>query len=182
MRKVLINSKAGVEHLCEKLADVKIEGIPNIMVTDDTLVEALVQCDQKIEQLYNQVKNDPMYEEAIQKIKGVIKDEEVGDPSNEAPRRPGSAVRGGQSMLIAPSILRQTGYGASGFGAGLIDQQTGGGQNIRVRLQNRDEDDDLSNEENDVELEVDESERARIKMEAMKKQRSHQNSSAKKKN
>ena len=45
MRKVLINSKAGVEHLCEKLADVKIEGIPNLVVTDDTLVEALVQCD-----------------------------------------------------------------------------------------------------------------------------------------
>ena len=42
MRKVLVNSKAGVEHLCEKLADIKIEGSHNIEVNDDTLVEALV--------------------------------------------------------------------------------------------------------------------------------------------
>lgn len=42
MRKVLVNAKAGVEHLCEKLADIKIAGNANIIVTDDTMVEALV--------------------------------------------------------------------------------------------------------------------------------------------
>jgi uncharacterized membrane protein len=45
MRKVLVNAKAGIEHLCDKLAEVRIEGTPNVRVTDDTLVEALVQCD-----------------------------------------------------------------------------------------------------------------------------------------
>ncbi len=42
MRKVLVNAKAGVEHLCEKLADIKIPGSANIIVIDDTMVEALV--------------------------------------------------------------------------------------------------------------------------------------------
>ena len=53
INKILINSKAGIEHLCIKLADIKLEtGEPNIRVIDETLVEALVQCDQKLEQLY----------------------------------------------------------------------------------------------------------------------------------
>jgi len=42
MTKVLVNAKAGVEHLCEKLADIQIAGSSNIIVTDDTMVEALV--------------------------------------------------------------------------------------------------------------------------------------------
>lgn len=63
-----------------------------------------------------------MYEEALQKIKGVKKEEEVVETSNEAPKRPGSAVRGGPNILIAPSVLRQTGYGASAFGATLMDK------------------------------------------------------------
>jgi hypothetical protein len=45
MQKVLVNAKAGVEHLCEKLSDIKIPGSYNIIVTDETMVEALVQCD-----------------------------------------------------------------------------------------------------------------------------------------
>ena len=151
------------------------------------MVEALVQCDQKIENLYNQLRDDPMYEEAIQRVRGVKKDEDAalevsnitGEPTMSAPKRPSSAIRGGPSMLIAPSVLRQTGYGASAFGGAEAGLATG--LNIRVRLQDRDEDDDLSNEENDLELEVDESERTRIKMEAMKKQKSQQNSANKKK-
>lgn len=77
MQKVLVNAKAGVEHLCEKLADVKIPGSQNIIVTDESMVEALVQCDQKIEHLYNQLRDDPMYEEAIQRVRGVKKDEDA---------------------------------------------------------------------------------------------------------
>ncbi len=131
-----------------------------------------------------------MYEEALQRVKGVKKDEDAAFEASHmtgaeasmaaAPKRPSSALRGGPSILIAPSVLRQTGYGASAFGG--VGGETGASAlNIRVRLQDRDEDDDLSNEENDLELEVDENERTRIKMEAMKKQKSNQNSAAKKK-
>ena len=42
INKVLVNAKAGIEHLSEKLNDIKLEGIPNVLVTDNTLVEALI--------------------------------------------------------------------------------------------------------------------------------------------
>ena len=42
INKTLINAKAGIEHLCEKLVDVKIPGVPNIQVTDNTLVESMI--------------------------------------------------------------------------------------------------------------------------------------------
>ena len=164
INKVLINSKAGIEHLCTKLADIKLEtGEPNIKVSDETLVEALVQCDQKLEQLYTQVRDDPAYDEAIQKIRGLKKDDEPGRPSSG-------------NVLIAPSVLRQTGYGASAFGKfnpssnDLLKSPQMDPSNIRVRLQDKEDDDDLSNEENDHELEMDENERQRIKAEAIKRQ------------
>lgn len=42
INKVLVNAKAGIEHLCDKLNDIKLEGVPNVIVTDNTLVEALI--------------------------------------------------------------------------------------------------------------------------------------------
>ena len=42
INKVLVDAKAGIEHLCEKLNDIKLEGVPNVFVTDNTLVEALI--------------------------------------------------------------------------------------------------------------------------------------------
>ena len=42
INKVLVNAKAGIEHLCDKLNDIKLEGVPNVYVTDNTLVEALI--------------------------------------------------------------------------------------------------------------------------------------------
>lgn len=38
---VLVNAKAGIEHLADKLIFFILQGKPNISVTDDTLVEAL---------------------------------------------------------------------------------------------------------------------------------------------
>jgi len=45
INKITVNAKAGIEHLCEKLNDIKLEGVPNVFVTDNTLVEALIQCE-----------------------------------------------------------------------------------------------------------------------------------------
>lgn len=41
VQKILVNVKAGIEHLYEKLEFFKLEGKPNIMVSDETLVEGL---------------------------------------------------------------------------------------------------------------------------------------------
>lgn len=45
--KKLVDSKAGIEHLSDKLIDVKLDDEPNITVTDDTLVESLMQIEKK---------------------------------------------------------------------------------------------------------------------------------------
>jgi len=45
--KVQINVKAGIEHLAEKLENVKIDA-PPIAVSDDTIVDVLNQCEQKL--------------------------------------------------------------------------------------------------------------------------------------
>ena len=39
--KILVNVKAGIEHLYEKIEFFKLEGKPNIIITDETLVEGL---------------------------------------------------------------------------------------------------------------------------------------------
>ena len=39
----IVNAKAGIEHLCDKLSEIKLEnGEPNIKVTNETMVDALV--------------------------------------------------------------------------------------------------------------------------------------------
>ncbi len=98
------------------------------------------------------MRDDPAYEEAIQKIRGVKKEEDTSASGG----RPSS----GSNVLIAPSVLRQTGYGASAFGKfqpSTADLATPSmdPSNIRVRLHDKEDDDDLSNEENDIELDVD---------------------------
>lgn len=39
--KILVNVKAGIEHIFEKLEFFKLEGKPNLAVTDETLVDCL---------------------------------------------------------------------------------------------------------------------------------------------
>jgi hypothetical protein len=48
--KILINVKAGVEHLADKLETIKLDQ-PQVVLTDDTVVEVLAQCEQKLMKL-----------------------------------------------------------------------------------------------------------------------------------
>lgn len=81
--------------------------MPNVSVTDNTLVEALLQSESKLEYLYRTVKNNPLYEEAIQKIRGLKKIE--GKSDSEIEKRPDSIG----NRLMASSLLA-TGYGGIG--------------------------------------------------------------------
>eukprot|EP01017_Pseudomicrothorax_dubius_P041294 TRINITY_DN6586_c0_g1_i1.p1 TRINITY_DN6586_c0_g1~~TRINITY_DN6586_c0_g1_i1.p1 ORF type:complete len:541 (+),score=197.99 TRINITY_DN6586_c0_g1_i1:32-1654(+) len=58
---VLVNVKAGIEHLCEKLEFFRLEGKPNINVSDETIVEALAQAVDKLRMIYSLVRNDPVF-------------------------------------------------------------------------------------------------------------------------
>lgn len=72
INKVIVNAKSGIEHLCEKIADIKVNGVPNVPVTDSTLVEALQHCDRKLEDLTEKILKDDLYEEAIQKMQVIL--------------------------------------------------------------------------------------------------------------
>ncbi len=101
INKITVNAKAGIEHLCEKLNDIKLEGVPNVFVTDNTLVEALIQCEQKLEYLFGLVRFNSLYEEAIQKIRGIKKQDEENQAETIGNR------------LMASSLMA-TGYGGVG--------------------------------------------------------------------
>lgn len=61
LSKILVNAKAGIEHLNDKLEFFKLDGRPNINVNDDSLGEALTLCNDKLTMVYKIVKNDPMF-------------------------------------------------------------------------------------------------------------------------
>mmetsp|Transcript_25042 Transcript_25042/g.24511 ORF Transcript_25042/g.24511 Transcript_25042/m.24511 type:complete len:198 (+) Transcript_25042:923-1516(+) len=101
INKVLVDAKAGIEHLSEKLNDIKQEGVPKVVVTDNTLVESLNQCEQKLDYLYGLVRYNSLYEEAINKIRGVKQTDEEQNPEPM-----------GTKLMV--STLMASGYG--GFG------------------------------------------------------------------
>jgi hypothetical protein len=67
------------------LNDLKQGGIPNVVVTDNTLVEALIKSEEKLDLLYVQVKEDDrLYDEAMLKIRGVPNNPDSGVPESMA--------------------------------------------------------------------------------------------------
>lgn len=67
LSKILVNAKAGIEHLNDKLEFFKLDGKPNITVNDETLGEALTLCNDKLQLIYKLVKNDQMFQDADKK-------------------------------------------------------------------------------------------------------------------
>lgn len=51
MAKMLIDMKAGIDHLCEKLVPIKLDGESAIEMSDETVEEVLQQCELKISKL-----------------------------------------------------------------------------------------------------------------------------------
>ncbi|CAD8072020.1 unnamed protein product [Paramecium primaurelia] len=61
VQKILVNVKAGIEHLYEKLEFFKLEGKPNIVISDETLVDGLSQVVEKMKLVLQLIKNDASY-------------------------------------------------------------------------------------------------------------------------
>lgn len=57
--KTVVDVTAGIEHLNENLKIVRIEGQPLPNVTEDTLIEVLSQCEQKLMNLHMAMKKNP---------------------------------------------------------------------------------------------------------------------------
>lgn len=61
LSKILVNAKAGIEHLNDKLEFFKLDGKANIVVSDEALGDALNQSIDKLKVVYQIVKNDPLF-------------------------------------------------------------------------------------------------------------------------
>ena len=61
--KTLVNVKAGIEHLVEKSDFFRLPGKNNLIVTNETLNECLIQTVEKIKLIFQVVKNDPNFKD-----------------------------------------------------------------------------------------------------------------------
>jgi len=66
LTKVFVDVRAGIEHMADKLDPVKLEQ-PSVPVSDDTIVDVMLQCDQKLIKMFNvvgELEEDPPSPEA----------------------------------------------------------------------------------------------------------------------
>jgi len=56
-----INIKAGIEHIAELLESYKLPSQPNIQVSDETLFEAVEQCQHKLRMVYTEIKSTEVF-------------------------------------------------------------------------------------------------------------------------
>lgn len=128
---LITNVKAGIEHTFELVEGVKIEGQANIPVTDDNLIEALVQIKHKLMSIYNQVKNSDVFK-LFEKEGGLI------TKLTDTAQRNVSVL---QAIYSVPELSSSKGF-----------LERGNANNCRVKTQGREEE-ELSDEGIDEELE-----------------------------
>lgn len=146
--RMLVDLQAGIDHLCGKLNEIKLEENAKDVVIDSShptkLVDALDQARQKLKIIYNSMKNEDaaLFQEAIDHVH-----------------------RGGLGGNQA-KLLKQ---GPQGNFFARPNQQAKGttgaqvSQNVRVRLPEKDDDSDMSDVDPEAELAEDLMERMKIK-------------------
>ncbi|CAG9333282.1 unnamed protein product [Blepharisma stoltei] len=128
---IITNVKAGIEHIFELVEGVKIEGQANIPVTDDNLIEALVQIKHKMISIYGQVKSTDVFK-LFEKEGGLI------SKLTDTAQRNVSVL---QAIYSNPQLSSSKGF-----------LERGNANNCRVKTQAREEE-ELSDEGIDEELE-----------------------------
>ena len=116
---IIQDAKAGIEHIAEMLESVKIDGQANIPVTDENLVEALIQNRRKVEKIYIQVKGSEVFN--LLEKDAVI----LAKPSDTAQRA---------------AALLQAIYSVPELSASSGQLEKGNVYNCRVRTQKKEED------------------------------------------
>jgi len=131
--KILINAKAGIEHLAHKLETHELPGKANIPVTDETLVEALSQCVERLKVIYQEVQNDHLFQH---------------EDNNRA------ALRSAPGTTITSNFLGETG---SPIALNLYDKNVRPEnihRNIRVRLPDGEDEDEITDGESDEDIDM----------------------------
>lgn len=81
--RILVSAKAGIEHLAElvnKIDIYKLDGKAAINITDDTLVEGMAQCVEKLKSLYQLVESDPVTYDELRKRSEIAATPGTRDP------------------------------------------------------------------------------------------------------
>jgi coiled-coil domain-containing protein 151 len=122
---IIMDTKAGIEHIVEMLESVKLEGQSNIPVTDENLIEALIQNRLKMEKIYFQVKGSEVFE--MFEKQAVV----LSKPSDTAQRT---------------ASLLQTIYSVPQLSASSGQLEKGNVYNCRIKNQQREEEEDFSDD------------------------------------
>jgi len=131
--KVLINAKAGIEHLAHKLETHELPGKATISVTDETLVEALSQCVERLKIIYQDIQNDPLFQ-------------------HEDNTR--AALKSAPGTTITSNLLAEAG---SPIALGLFDKTVkpeNVHRNMRVKMHDLDDEEEISDGDSDEDIDM----------------------------
>lgn len=122
---VIQDTKAGIEHIAEMLESIKLEGQSNIPVSDENLIEALIQNRMKMEKIYFQVKGSSVFnvfeKEAVMLAK-----------TSDTAQRTAALL---QAIYSVPELSASSGQ-----------LEKGNVYNCRVKAQQKDVEDDYSDD------------------------------------
>ena len=122
---IIQDAKSGIEHIAEMIESVKLEGQANIPVSDENLIEALIQNRQKMEKIYIQVKGSDIFNMFE---KGAVV---LAKPSDAAQRTAAML----QAIYSVPELSASSGQ-----------LEKGNVYNCRVKAQQKDEEEDFSDD------------------------------------
>jgi len=144
LSQIVINIKAGVEHLSERLENIRIDNQTNIPITEENILECLEQCNNKLNHVYSDVKSSDVFA-LFQLDKAKI------SKAEDTAFRAATVL---QAVSSHPQLSAM---------AGILDP--GSAYNCRVKTAGKDED-EFSEEGIEDELEADFSERDKVRRES----------------
>ena len=121
----ILDTKAGIEHIAEMLESIKLEGQSNIPVSDENLIEALIQNRLKMEKIYFQVKGSEIF-------KMFEKEAVVLSKASDTAQR--------------TAALLQAIYSVPQLSASSRQLEKGNVYNCRVKTQQKEDDEDFSDD------------------------------------
>ena len=121
----ILDTKAGIEHIAEMLESIKLEGQSNIPVSDENLIEALIQNRLKMEKIYFQVKGSEIF-------KMFEKEAVVLSKASDTAQRTAALL---QAIYSVPQLSASSGQ-----------LEKGNVYNCRVKTQQKEDDEDFSDD------------------------------------
>ena len=140
---MITDLKAGIEHMAERLEFYKLRDQMNIIVTDENLIEGLAQCEQKIYEIYKEVRHSDVFD--------IFQQEK-------------SNIRAGETAEIASTILAAV-QSVPQLAGNIGILEPGLANNCRINVGLHD-DEELSDDAIEEEFESDVLDRKKMKEEA----------------